>query len=100
MLSPNTEVRRKRKKQTVGRVTRVVHHSWTYQENAVLVRCLHVMVDDPKWKGDNDNECINKTRNFEEHLWKSSKRLTLTETHSLSFRHSRAKLFIILSEIL
>ena len=52
MSSPNTEVRRKRKK-TPGRVTRDVHHSWTNQEDAVLVRCLHVMADDPKWKRDN-----------------------------------------------
>ena len=53
MSSPNAEVRRKRKKQTTGRVTRALHHSWTIQEDAVLVRCLHVMADDPKWKGDN-----------------------------------------------
>ena len=48
MSSPNAEVRRKRKKQTARRVTRVVHHSWINQEDAVLVQCLHVMVDDSK----------------------------------------------------
>ena len=47
MSSPNIEVRRK-KKQTARRVTRAVHHSWTNQEAAVLVRYLHVMADDPK----------------------------------------------------
>ena len=52
MLSPNTEVRRKRKK-TARKVTRAVHYSWTNQEDVVLVRCLHGMEVDPKWKGDN-----------------------------------------------
>ena len=37
MSLPNTEVRRKRKKQTAGSVIRAVHHSWTNQENAILV---------------------------------------------------------------
>ena len=53
MSSPNAKVRRKSKKKTARRVTRAIHHSWTIQEDAVLVRCLHVMADDPKWKGDN-----------------------------------------------
>ena len=44
MSSPNAKVRRKRK---------IVHLSWTIQEDVVLVRCLHVMADDPKWKWDN-----------------------------------------------
>ena len=35
-------------------VTRIVHHLWTNQEDGVLVRCLHVMANDPKWKGEND----------------------------------------------
>ena len=48
MSSPNIEIRRKRRKQTAGRVTRAVHHSWTQQEDASLVRCLHVMAIDPK----------------------------------------------------
>ena len=48
MSSPNVEVKRKRKKQIAGRVTRGVHHSWTNQKDAVLVRCLHVMANDPK----------------------------------------------------
>ena len=34
-------------------VTRVVHHSWTNQEDAVLVRYLHGMTNDLKWKRDN-----------------------------------------------
>ena len=53
MSSPNAEVRRKRKKQIAGKVTKAIHHSWTIQEDAVLVRCLHVMKDESKWKGDN-----------------------------------------------
>ena len=53
MSSPNAKVRRKRKKQIAGKVTKAIHHSWTIQENTILIRCLHVMVDDPKWKGDN-----------------------------------------------
>ena len=48
MSSPNVEVRKKRKKQTLGRVTRAIHHSWTNQEDVILVRCIHVMANDPK----------------------------------------------------
>ena len=48
MSSPNAGVRRKRKKQIARRFTKVVHHSWTNQEDVVLVRCLHVIADDPK----------------------------------------------------
>ena len=51
MSSPNVEVRRKRKKQIVGRVIRVVHHTWTHQKDAVLVQYLHIMTDDLNWKG-------------------------------------------------
>ena len=46
MSSPNIKVERKKK--TLGKVTRVVHHSWTNQEDVILVRCLHVMAGDPK----------------------------------------------------
>ena len=53
MSLPNVEGGRKRRKQTARRVIRVVHHSWTHQNDAVLVQCLLVMADDPKWKGDN-----------------------------------------------
>ena len=50
MSSPNTEVRRKRKK-TTRRVTRAVHHSWTNQEDVVSSSMLHVMANDPNGKG-------------------------------------------------
>ena len=50
---PNVEGGRKRRKQIARRVTRAVHHLQTYQEDVVLVRCLLVMVDGSKWKGDN-----------------------------------------------
>ena len=52
MSLSNVEVGRKRKK-TTRRVTRVIHHTWTNQEDAIIVQRLHVMLDDSKWKGDN-----------------------------------------------
>ena len=54
MSSPNVEIRKKRRQQTVGRVTRGVYHSCIHQEDATLVLYLHVMADDSKWKWDND----------------------------------------------
>ena len=51
MSSSNVEVRKKKKKkkkQTAERAIRAVHHTWTHQEDAVLIRCLHVIAEDSK----------------------------------------------------
>ena len=70
MSSQNAEIRRKRKKQTAGRVTRAVHYSWTNQEDVVLLRCLLVMADDSKWKGNNDTFRLGNLSKFEKMLEK------------------------------
>ncbi|XVF72578.1 hypothetical protein PTKIN_Ptkin12aG0132200 [Pterospermum kingtungense] len=29
------------------------YHQWSKDEDAILVQCLHVLAEDPRWKGDN-----------------------------------------------
>ncbi|XVF39666.1 hypothetical protein PTKIN_Ptkin01aG0051600 [Pterospermum kingtungense] len=41
----------KRRKQTIERTK--TNHQWTKEEDATLVECLRVLVEDRKWKADN-----------------------------------------------
>lgn len=44
---------RRQKKIVSRKVLRTAHHTWTNVEDVALVRCLHTLTDDLKWKGDN-----------------------------------------------
>ena len=57
MPSSNVEVRyqtKERKQNARKAVSRSYgKHRWTKREDVVLIRCLHVLTDDPRWKEDN-----------------------------------------------